>query len=222
MNGLRRPPGPDDGVHLSVLIKRKLREWFTEVGPFYQCGAAGFAAAWCIYKCCWHIKPGYAAVTFNRFSGVPDTVVREGWHFYPPFVSWPIPIDIRVHPQQVTVDVTTKDEQPVTLGLRVLCQPDVAQLPAIYRNFGCDCAQIVVPPVLTEVLKQTAAEYDAAQLLKQRVAFTARLRERVGDKIGPFGMLLEDAALTEATFSKEFARAMEQKQLAEQQARRAA
>ena len=33
----------------------------------------------------WSVEPGHRAFKFNKFSGVQDNIMREGWHFKMPY-----------------------------------------------------------------------------------------------------------------------------------------
>lgn len=47
------------------------------------------------------VEPGHRAFKFNKFSGVQDNIVREGWHFKLPYFERPIIYDVRTHPKQI-------------------------------------------------------------------------------------------------------------------------
>merc|ERR1712029_425726 len=72
-----------------------------------------------------------------------------------------------------------------------------------------------------EVLKAIVAQFDAAELITQREVVSARIREDLMNRAKEFNLDLEDVSITHLTFGKEFTKAVEQKQIAQQDAERA-
>ena len=79
------------------------------------------------------VKGGTRAIIFDRLSGVKETVVNEGTHFLIPWLQRSIVYDVRTKPRNISTTTGSKDLQMVSLTLRVLHRPEVAQLPKIYQ-----------------------------------------------------------------------------------------
>ena len=109
----------------------------------------------------------------------------------------------------------------VTLSLRVLSRPDVGHLSKIYQSLGLDYDERVLPSIGNEVLKAIVAQFDAAELITQREVVSARIREDLLTRAPDFKYFLEDVWITNLTFGKEFTIAVEQMQIAQQDAERA-
>ena len=109
----------------------------------------------------------------------------------------------------------------VTLSLRVLSRPDVTHLSKIYQSLGLDYDERVLPSIGNEVLKSIVAQFDAAELITQREVVSARIREDLLTRAREFNIVLEDVSITHLTFGQEFTKAVEQKQIAQQDAERA-
>jgi prohibitin 1 len=71
------------------------------------------------------------------------------------------------------------------------------------------------------VLKSIVAQFDAAELITQREAVSNRIRSDLVKRASEFNIALEDVSITHMTFGREFTRAVEQKQIAQQDAERA-
>lgn len=54
------------------------------------------------------VDGGHRAVIFDRFSGIKNSVVGEGTHFFIPWVQRPIIFDIRSQPRNVPVVTGSK------------------------------------------------------------------------------------------------------------------
>jgi len=167
------------------------------------------------------VKGGTRAVIFDRIGGVKDTVVNEGTHFLIPWLQKSIIYDVRTKPRNISTTTGSKDLQMVSLTLRVLHRPEVQQLPRIYQNLGQDYDERVLPSIGNEVLKSIVAQFDAAELITQREAVSNRIRSDLLKRAQEFNIALEDVSITHMTFGKEFTRAVEQKQIAQQDAERA-
>ncbi|KAF7887669.1 hypothetical protein EAF00_009963 [Botryotinia globosa] len=167
------------------------------------------------------VKGGSRAVIFDRLSGVKETVVHEGTHFLIPWLQRSIHYDVRTKPRNISTTTGSKDLQMVSLTLRVLHRPEVEQLPKIYQNLGQDYDERVLPSIGNEVLKSIVAQFDAAELITQREAVSNRIRSDLLKRAQEFNIALEDVSITHMTFGKEFTRAVEQKQIAQQDAERA-
>ncbi len=86
---------------------------------------------------------------------------------------------------------------------------------------GLDYDERVLPSIGNEVLKAIVAQFDAAELITQREAVSNRIRTDLLKRAQEFNIALEDVSITHMTFGKEFTRAVEQKQIAQQDAERA-
>lgn len=167
------------------------------------------------------VKGGSRGVIFDRINGVKQQVVGEGTHFLVPWLQKAIIYDVRTKPKSIATNTGTKDLQMVSLTLRVLHRPEVLQLPAIYQNLGLDYDERVLPSISNEVLKSIVAQFDAAELITQREIISQKIRKELSTRANEFGIKLEDVSITHMTFGPEFTKAVEQKQIAQQDAERA-
>jgi prohibitin 2 len=115
----------------------------------------------------------------------------------------------------------SKDLQMVNISLRALAKPDPSKLPEIYRTLGLDFEEKVLPSIVNEVLKSVVAQYNASSLILQRELVSRMIRSRLVQRARDFHILLDDVAITHINFSPEYEKAVEQKQVAQQQAERA-
>ncbi|KAK6064721.1 Prohibitin-1 [Seiridium cupressi] len=167
------------------------------------------------------VRGGSRAVIFDRLSGVKEQVISEGTHFLVPWLQRAITFDVRTKPRNIATTTGSKDLQMVSLTLRVLHRPEVQALPKIYQNLGTDYDERVLPSIGNEVLKSIVAQFDAAELITQREAVSNRIRSDLMKRAAEFNIALEDVSITHMTFGKEFTKAVEQKQIAQQDAERA-
>ncbi|KAI9735426.1 MAG: Prohibitin-1, subunit of the prohibitin complex (Phb1p-Phb2p) [Claussenomyces sp. TS43310] len=191
------------------------------LNTIYKWAIPGAVAVSLAQQSIYDVKGGTRAVIFDRLSGVKDEVMNEGTHFLIPWLQKSIIYDVRTKPRNISTTTGSKDLQMVSLTLRVLSRPEVKMLPKIYQNLGQDYDERVLPSIGNEVLKAIVAQFDAAELITQREAVSNRIRTDLLKRAQEFNIALEDVSITHMTFGREFTRAVEQKQIAQQDAERA-
>jgi len=171
-------------------------------------------------SCLFDVDGGERVVMFNMFSGVEDKVRGEGTHFKIPWVMQPKKYTIRLRPKKIESSTGTKDLQMVNIHCRMLYKPRIEKLPEIHRTLGEDYEERVLPSIANEVLKATIAQYNAEQLLTMREHVSIEIRDAIVARASQFNILMDDVSITHLTYGKEFSKAIEEKQVAQQEAER--
>jgi prohibitin 1 len=175
---------------------------------------AGVASDFVLYD----VDAGQRAVIFDKFRGLQETPVGEGTHFRIPFVQEVRMVDIRSRPRSISSVTGTKDLQMVNISLRVLSRPEESALAKILKTIGSDFDERVLPVIGNEVLKAVVAQHNAEELLSKRANVSKEIRDALIERAAKYDLILDDVAITHLTFGREFSKAIENKQVAQQEA----
>mmetsp|Transcript_20413 Transcript_20413/g.43780 ORF Transcript_20413/g.43780 Transcript_20413/m.43780 type:complete len:322 (+) Transcript_20413:164-1129(+) len=186
-------------------------------GSLMVAGGLGYGAFNSIYT----VDGGHRAVVFNRVLGMKPHIYNEGLNFNIPWFERPVIYDIRTRPVNLQTLTGSKDLQMVTIGVRVLHRPDPNYLVWLYRHLGKNYDERILPSLMNECAKAVVARYNANELLTKREAVSAAISQELSARCNGFHVTLEDVAITHLAFSPEYAKAVEAKQVAQQDAERA-
>jgi prohibitin 1 len=127
-------------------------------------------------------------------------------------------VDIRSRPRSISSVTGTKDLQMVNISLRVLSRPEESALAKILKTIGSDFDERVLPVIGNEVLKAVVAQHNAEELLSKRANVSKEIRDALIERAAKYDLILDDVAITHLTFGREFSKAIENKQVAQQEA----
>jgi prohibitin 2 len=182
-------------------------------GRALAAGALALGLGYGAYNSFYTVQGGHRAIVFNRLSGMKDHVYGEGLNFNIPWFERPVIYDIRTRPVNLQTLTGSKDLQMVTLAIRVLHKPDPNSLVWIYRQLGKNYDERVLPSIMNEVAKAVVARYNANELLTKREMVSADIARELRTRAAGFNILLDDIAITHLSFSNEYAKAVEAKQV---------
>lgn len=117
---------------------------------------------------------------------------------------------------------STHDLQVVTtqVTLQYHVDPDYATF--ILVNINNDAEARIIDPAILEAIKAVTAKYDAQQLISQRTQVRDDIENLVRSRIAPYHLIAENTSITDLEFSKDYNDTIEQKQVAQQNAEKAA
>jgi prohibitin 2 len=179
------------------------------LGAAVAAGLLGLGA----YNSIYTVQGGQRAVMFNRVVGMKERIYGEGINFNIPWFERPIIYDIRTRPVNLQTLTGSKDLQMVTIAIRVLHKPDPSHLVWIYQHLGLNYDERILPSIMNECAKAVVARYNANELLTKRAQVSADISNELQARAKVFNILLDDVAITHLSFSPEYARAVEAKQV---------
>ncbi len=173
----------------------------------------------CAFNSYFTVSAGNVAVKlrFGKIVGAYD----EGLHFKLPFIDSVEKFSVRIRKDSFKTEAFSKDLQTVKLQLAInhRIQPDT--IISVYRNLGPDYTNTVLRPMVEEWTKAVLAKYSAEAVISNRVQVAKELDEILKAKMAEKQVIVSDIAITDFDFSPQFLKAVEEKQIAEQEAKRA-
>lgn len=168
------------------------------------------------------INPGQAGV-LSILGKARDGALTEGLHLRPPFISVIDVYDLTVQKFEVPAESSTKDLQTITARFAINFRLDSLQVVEVRRKQGSleNIVSKIIAPQTQEAFKIAAARRTVEEAITKRSELKEDFDQALGDRLEKYGIIVLDTSVVDLTFSPEFAKAVEEKQIAEQRAQRA-
>ncbi|MCC0175667.1 prohibitin family protein [Waterburya agarophytonicola K14] len=168
------------------------------------------------------LNPGQAGV-LSILGKAQDGVLLEGIHLRPPLVSNVDVYDLTVQKFEVPAESSTKDLQDLKASFAINFRLDPIQVVEIRRTQGTlqNIVSKIIAPQTQESFKIAAARRTVEEAITKRDELKEDFDNALSDRLDKYGILILDTSVVDLSFSPEFARAVEEKQIAEQKSQRA-
>ncbi|MCW5315364.1 prohibitin family protein [Nostoc sp. KVJ3] len=168
------------------------------------------------------INPGQAGV-ISILGKARDGALLEGIHVKPPFLSVIDVYDLTVQKFEVPAESSTKDLQNLSARFAINFRLDPIKVVEVRRKQGTleNIVSKIIAPQTQEAFKIAAARRTVEEAITKRSELKEDFDNALGDRLDKYGIIVLDTSVVDLAFSPEFARAVEEKQIAEQRAQRA-
>lgn len=168
------------------------------------------------------VNPGQAGV-LSILGKAQNAPLLEGVHFKPPLISTVDVYDITVQKFEVPAQSSTKDLQNLSASFAINFRLDPTEVVKIRRTQGTlqNIVAKIIAPQTQESFKIAAALRTVEEAITQRNELKQDFDMALNARLEKYGIIVLDTSVVDLNFSPEFARAVEEKQIAEQRARRA-
>ncbi|MEB3353281.1 MAG: prohibitin family protein [Cyanobacteriota bacterium] len=158
-----------------------------------------------------------------RFGAVQPQVLHEGIHPILPGRDRLMPMTLRLQSQRFGSEAATRDLQDVGFDVAVTWHLQPGQGARAYQRLGERAVIVsgVIEPAVEDGLKAVVASFRAEELITQRQLVKEALRQGLAERLSAQDLELDAVDLLQVAFSEPFRQAVEAKQVAEQEARRA-
>lgn len=166
------------------------------------------------------VNPGERALVVKL--GKIDRTLDQGFHMVNPFTSDIVVMDVQTQLLKMeNVAASSSDLQEVGSTVEVNFHLDPERVASIYEEVGKRYIERILFPAVQESVKAGTAKYTAEEQINKRSEVKAAIKEDLTPRLEKFGIVLDDLSITDFSFSAEFDRAIEAKQVAEQNAKKA-
>ncbi|MEH2091694.1 prohibitin family protein [Nostoc sp.] len=168
------------------------------------------------------INPGQAGV-ISILGKARDGALLEGIHVKPPFITVIDVYDLTVQKFEVPAESSTKDLQNLSARFAINFRLDPIKVVEVRRKQGTleNIVSKIIAPQTQEAFKIAAARRTVEEAITKRSELKEDFDQALGDRLDKYGIIVLDTSVVDLAFSPEFARAVEEKQIAEQRAQRA-
>ncbi len=156
-----------------------------------------------------------------RFGKIVDTSLNEGLNLKIPYIEQIQKVNIKVQKVEIPAESSTKDMQIINTTLAVNYRVDAGKASSLYRNVGNSYEATVLIPAIQESIKSAIANYNAEEIITKRSEVSKNCLTALQEKVEKYGIIIDNFNLTDLSFSAEYTKAIEDKQVAEQNLERA-
>ena len=152
------------------------------------------------------------------WGSVEKRVMGEGLNFKVPMAERVIKVDVRVQPHPFKeIDAASKEYQMVKLTGMMNFHINPSFVNDLYQKVGLDFANKVIDPAFNDFVKEVVPIYQITEILPKREEVRKRAMTKLGENLARYHIVVDDIYFANIRFSPEYEKAVEAKQVAQQQ-----
>jgi regulator of protease activity HflC (stomatin/prohibitin superfamily) len=181
-----------------------------------------------------NVPVGHAMVKFNVITK-KFSVAGEGITFVPPLIYNTYIYDLRRQEYTMSArkgegkkpeiddSLWSPTKEGLQVGIDLTCwykiHPD--SLISLHRKIGPDYDEKVVRPAIRSIVRHVISEYPIMDVYSEkRMLIQSEILKRIKELLEPDGFIIDEIVLRDVHFTADFAKAIEEKQIAQQEAER--
>lgn len=170
------------------------------------------------------IPSGFCGV-MTTFGAASQKVLAPGLHFKMPFVQGIVKMNVQVQKNQLTEHAASLDLQDVETTVATNWNINNSDASWIYQQIGMEDVlnDRIIQPVVSNAIKAVVAHYNAEDLVEKRDQVRGQIEDLIRKNLKPYhvNVDVDGVSITNFSFSPDYERAIEQKQVAQQRAQQA-
>lgn len=179
------------------------------------------------------VDAGQRHVVWNTFTGVKEKELEEGLNVIIPLVERTIPYSVRIEEYTMTSTVgegdvhgsdelwsPTKEGLKIGIDLTVLYRLHPDSCDKVHQQLGQNFTQKIIRPTIRSNAREIIMKFKIVDVIENREIIEGDITERIKTSLEPKGIMIEDVLLRDLKYTPDFARSIEQKQIAEQDAKK--
>ena len=152
------------------------------------------------------------------WGSVETRIMGEGLNFKVPITETVIKVDVRVQPHPFKeIDASSKEYQIVKMTGMMNFHIDPSFVNDLYQKVGLDFADKVIDPAFNDFVKEVVPTYPIGEILPKREEIRQTAMAKLGNNLSRYHIIVDDIYFANIRFSPEYERAIEAKQVAQQQ-----
>lgn len=151
-----------------------------------------------------------------RFGKIIDSNLSEGMNFKIPYIEKIEKVNIKVQKIEINTSSASKDLQDITTDIAVNYRVESKNASSLYKNVGNAYPQVILQPAIQESIKSVISRYTAEETITKRPEVSSECMEELQNKVQKYGIVIDNFNIINLTFSPEYSKAIEEKQVAEQ------
>ncbi len=173
-----------------------------------------FIIAWSTFV----IVPAGSRGVVLWWGSVENRIMGEGLNFKVPVAETVIKVDVRVQPHPFKeIDASSKEYQIVKMTGMMNFHIDPSFVNELYQKVGLDFAQKVIDPAFNDFVKEVVPTYPIGEILPKREEIRHTAMKKLGNNLSRYHIIVDDIYFADIRFSSEYEKAIEAKQVAQQQ-----
>lgn len=153
-----------------------------------------------------------------HWGAVQPTVLNQGLHFLMPIRSKIVKMNVQVVKYQVKATAFSKDLQTADAIIAVNYHVIPNEVGVLYDEIGKDYEDRIIAPSVQEVTKAVTAKFVAQELVEKRQEVRDGVFDQLKEQLVSRHIAVDDVSIVNFDFSDEYEKAIEQKQVAQQNA----
>lgn len=142
----------------------------------------------------------------------------EGLYFYNPISTSIYEIDCKTQNIKFTFDTYTKDVQQAKIAFSVNYSVDSNKAHILFKEIGLGYATKVIEPKVVQAVKDVVGKWEADALVANREKATTEILKSLTESLNKNYISVQNVVIEDIEYSSQFERAIEEKQIATQDA----
>ena len=163
------------------------------------------------------IDTGYRGIK-TRFGKVVGESLPEGFYMYNPITTEIHEMDTKVQKYTLRMATYTKDVQQAELLISVNTSLEPGKVHLLFQEIGRGYDEKVIAPQISRAVKDTIGKWEADMLVSNREKATDEIFSSLKEALLPYHINTQNVVIENIDYSSQFERAIEEKQIATQDA----
>lgn len=157
----------------------------------------------------------------SRFGQIVSQTTQEGIQFKVPYIEKVTKVNMKVQKADITSSSATKDLQDVSVSFAINYQLQADKVMDLYKTVGASYVETILQPATQEALKNVTSKYTAEELITKRSEVSQQIIQDLSAKVNKYGIIINELNIIDLNFSEAYNKAIEDKQVAEQEVKKA-